>query len=69
MDSNFFENIWTCLWEKMDIKLKRSTTFHPQTDGKMEVVNRKVVHILQGYYGKHPNTWDEHVIYINYAYN
>ena len=31
-DSRFLGKVWTCLWEKMDTRLKRSTTFHPQID-------------------------------------
>ena len=31
-DSHFLGKIWSYLWELMDTKLKKSTTFHPQTD-------------------------------------
>ncbi|GJX96113.1 transposon ty3-G gag-pol polyprotein [Tanacetum coccineum] len=53
----------------MDTKLKRSTMFHPQTDGQTEVVNRTVVHLLRGYNSKHPKTWDESVHFLQFAIN
>ena len=30
-DSQFIEEFWSSLWELMDTKLKKSTSFHPQT--------------------------------------
>jgi len=68
-DSRFLGKFWTSLWERMDIRLKRSTTFHLQIDGQIEVVSRIVVHLLWGYCGKHPKTWDDHLSYIQHAYN
>jgi hypothetical protein len=41
----------------MDAKLKRSTAFHPQTDGHTKVVN------------KHPKLWDEKIPYVQHSYN
>jgi hypothetical protein len=68
-DSRFIGNFWSSLWALMDTKLKKSTTFHPQTYGQTEVVNRKIVHLLHGYCNKHPKLWDEHLHYIQRAYN
>jgi hypothetical protein len=48
-DSQFLITFWSSLWSLMDTKLTKSTTFHPQTDGQTEVVNRMIVHILRMY--------------------
>jgi len=53
----------------MDTRLKKSTTFHPQTDGQTKVVNRTMIQLLRGYCSKHPKLWDEHLCYVQYAYN
>ena len=53
----------------METKLKKSTTFHPQTNGQTEVVNWKFIHLLIRYCNKHPKLWDEQFHYIQHAYN
>jgi hypothetical protein len=53
----------------LDTKLTKSTTFHLQTDGQTEVVNRMIVHILCMYNSKHPCTWDESLPYVQHNYN
>jgi hypothetical protein len=68
-DSRFVGSFWSSLWELMDTKLKKSTVFHPQTDGQTEVVNQTVVHLLCAYCSKNPKLWDEHLHYIQHAYN
>eukprot|EP00253_Pinus_taeda_P029521 PITA_29521 len=50
-------------------RLKKSTTFHPQTDDQTKVVNRTVIQLLKGYCSKHPKLWDEHLCYVQHAYN
>ena len=50
-------------------KIEKSTTFHPQKYGQIEVVNRIVVHLLRENYNTHPKIWDEQLHYIQHAYN
>jgi hypothetical protein len=63
-DSQFVGSFWSSLWALMDTKLKKRTSFHPQTDGQTKVVNRIVVHLLSAYCNKHPILWDEHLHYV-----
>jgi len=53
----------------MDTKLKRSTSFHAQINGKMKVMNMTYVHALGIYNSNHPKTWDESLPYILHSYN
>ena len=42
-DTKFVGHIWRKLWKKLGIKLSFSSSYHPQTDGQTEVVNRSLV--------------------------
>ena len=53
----------------LDTKLTKSTTFHPQADGQIEVINRMIIHILCMFNSKHPHTWDESLSYVKKNYN
>jgi hypothetical protein len=68
-DTRFLGDFWTSLWRIMDTKLKRSTSFHPQTGGQTKVVSKTAVISLRGYCNKHPKLWDEHIPYVQHAYN
>ena len=50
-------------------KFTKSTAFHPQTNGQIEVINRMIVHILHMYNSKHPRTWVESLPYVKHIYN
>ena len=67
-DNKFLNTFFSNLWSMLNIKLIKSTTFHPQTDGQIEVVNRIIIHILRMYNSKNPSTWDEILPYVQHNY-
>ena len=39
-DTKFVGHFWRTLWKKLGINISFSSSYHPQTDGQTEVVNR-----------------------------
>ena len=57
-DSRFTSHFWEALWAGLRTALKRSTAFHPQTDGQTERQNRTLVEALRAYVDAHQGNWD-----------
>jgi len=50
-------------------QVKENHIFSSTTDGQTEVVNRTMIQLLRGYCSKHLKLWDEHLCYVQHAYN
>jgi len=46
-----------------------STSFHPQSDGQTEIMNRYLEQALRHYVGVHQNDWDQYLTHIEIAHN
>ena len=57
------------LWGKLGTKVLFSTTYHPQTDGQTEVVNRTLSQLLFALIQKNLKSWEECLPFVKFAYN
>ena len=52
--TQFVSHFWRTLWKKFRTNLSFSSSYHPQTDGQTEVVNRILGNILRSLVYGHP---------------
>ena len=68
-DKVFLSHIWTKLFQLQGMNLRRSTTYHPQTGGQSEVVNRCLETYLLCFSYDNPKSWSHWLSWAEYWYN
>jgi hypothetical protein len=68
-DTKFIGHFWRALWKKMGTNLMFSFSYHPQTDGQTEVVNRSLGDLLRSLVTEHHSSWDNVLPQAEFAYN
>lgn len=68
-DPRFTSRFWTELMKLCEIKLKMSTSHHPQTDGCSEITNRMIENFLRCYCDHNQDSWDSLLTAAEFAYN
>jgi hypothetical protein len=68
-DTKFIGNFWRTLWKKLETNLAFSFSYHPQMDGKTEVVNKSLGDLLRSLVTEHHNSWDQILPHAEFAYN
>ena len=60
---------WAELMGRLDVRLRKSTVFHPQTDGQTERVNQSLELYLRQYCNYEQYNWNGLLPLAEYAYN
>ena len=68
-DARFTGRFWTYFCQRLAIDSKKSTAFHPQSDGQSERVNRVLQDVLRHYVSPLQDDWDQHLTAAEFAVN
>ncbi len=69
-DSIFMSNFWNAVCKPLQLKLRPSSAYHPESDGQTEVMNKIFFEaMLRCFVDRNQSDWDEYIIDIEIAYN
>ena len=68
-DARFTSNVWSEICRLLNIKLKMSSAFHPETDGLAERMNRTVIQLLRSSSNFKSNDWADNLTATEIAIN
>jgi hypothetical protein len=57
-DTKFLYQFWRVFWKTLNTRLQFSSTYHPQTGGQIEVLNRSLGNLLRCLVCDNPRQWD-----------
>jgi hypothetical protein len=68
-DSRLTASAMRALCKHVQVKLKLSTAYHPQTDGESERFHSTMLQMLRAFVNHHHSDWSEHIPALLYAYH
>jgi hypothetical protein len=68
-DPNFTSNFCKSLFKGFSTDLNFNTTYHPESDGKTERINRIIDDMLRMYVMENPSIWEDFINLVEFDYN
>ena len=67
--TNFQAELMTELWELLDVKQLKTTSYHPQCNGQTERMNRTLQAMIANYVDEKKTNWVQFLPLLQFAYN
>eukprot|EP00877_Chromochloris_zofingiensis_P013639 jgi/Chrzof1/8529/Cz03g14150.t1 len=68
-DTKFMSEFWRALFASLGTRLNFSSSYHPESDGQTERVNRTLQQVLRCYAATNPSSWEQHLDLVEFAMN
>jgi hypothetical protein len=68
-DTKSIGHFWRILWKRLGTNMSFSSTYHPQTDGQIEVVNMSLGNLLRSLFTEKCCQWDQIPAQEKFAFN
>jgi hypothetical protein len=68
-DPKFTSKFWRGLFKRLGKNMNFSTTYHLESDGKIERVNQMIEDILRMYVMEKPSKWEDYLHLVEFSYN
>ena len=68
-DPLFISQLWQELFKSSGTQLRMSSTYHPQSDGQTEVLNRVVEQYLRAFVHRKPTSWGKLLPWVEWSHN
>jgi len=65
----FKSKFWTTFWTSLNVNIRLSTAYHPQTDGQTERINQIMEQFLRIFSNYHQNNWVSLLPFAEFTYN
>jgi transposase InsO family protein len=68
-EPNFTSNFWKGLFKGFGMNLNPSTSYHPESNGKIERTSRIIEDMLRMYVMDQPSKWEDYIHSVEFSYN
>jgi hypothetical protein len=68
-DPKFTSNFWKGLFKGFGTNLNLNTSYHPESDGKIERTDMIIEDILRMYVMYQPSKWEDYIHLVEFVYD
>jgi hypothetical protein len=68
-DPNFTSKFWKGLFKRFGTNLNFGTTYHPEIDRNIQIINQVIEDMLKIHVMDRPSKWEDYLHLVEFSYN